>query len=120
MTIQPTIQFSFVPTCNTFKCCCCCWSDESEVENIYPTKSGKFKPVPYMTDKEVIKADKRFREIILRKIDPLPLDNEEFLDRLENEEGISLRVTRENPLTKERLDRTIKAINKILSHMKIT
>lgn len=119
MTIQPTIQFSFVPTCNTFKCCCF-GGGESEGENVYPTRSGKFKPVQHMTDKEVVKADKRFREIILRKIDPLPLDNEEFLDRLENEEGISLRVTRENPLTKARLDRTVKAINEILSHMKIS
>lgn len=116
MTIQPTVQFSFVPTCNTFKCCCFGGSSE---DHVYPTKGGKFKPVSHMSDKELKKADERFRTIILRKIDPLPLDNDDFLDRLENEEGISLRVTRENPLTKERLDATVKAINKMLHRMKI-
>lgn len=118
MTIQPTVSFSFEPHCKTFKCLCCCGGDEDENE-FYPKKNGKFKPINSMTDAEVLKADERFREIILRKIDHLPLDNEEFLDRLENEEGISLRVTREDPLTKERLNRTVKAINKILHEMKI-
>lgn len=115
MTIQPTISFSFVPTCQTFRCFGCC-SGEDEY---YPKKSGSFKPVAYMTDKEVEKANIRFREIIIRKIDPLPLDNDEFLDRLENEEGITLKVTRENPLTRERLDKTVKSINKMLHQMHV-
>lgn len=72
-----------------------------------------------MTDKEVKKANERFRAIIIRKLDPLPIDTYEFIDRLENEEGISLKVTRENPLTKERLDATVKAINKILKNWHI-
>lgn len=116
MTIQPTVSFSFEPHCKNLFCCCCKDSDTPYV----PKKSGKFKQVISMTDAEVEKADSRFREMILRKIDHLPLDDEEFLDRLENEEGISLRVTRENPLTKQRLDETVKSINKILREMKIS
>ncbi len=118
MTIQPTVSFSFVPTCETFSClCCCCGSDDESL--VYPSKKGKFKPVHSMTDKEVRKADERFRAIIIRKIDHLPLDNDEFLDRLENEEGVSLKVDREHPLTKERLKKTVKAINRVLGEMHI-
>lgn len=72
-----------------------------------------------MSDKEVEKANERFRTIIIRKLDPLPLDTNEFLDRLENEEGVSLTVDREHPLTKERLEKTVKAINRVLGEMHV-
>lgn len=115
MTIQPTVSFSFVPTCQTFSCFGCCCSDDQ----YYPKKNGKFKPTAYMSDKEVEKANERFRTIIIRKLDPLPLDTNEFLDRLENEEGVSLTVDREHPLTKERLEKTVKAINRVLGEMHV-
>jgi hypothetical protein len=114
MTIQPTVSFSFIPTCQTFSCFGCC-SDKQ----YYPKKSGEFKPTAFMTDKELKKANERFKSIIIRKLDPLPLDTDEFLDRLEHEEGISLEVTRENPLTKDRLDQTVKSINRVLHDMHI-
>ncbi|MDC7243678.1 MAG: hypothetical protein PQJ44_07055 [Sphaerochaetaceae bacterium] len=116
MTIQPTVSFSFVPTCQTVSCFCCCCSEDDQY---YPKRNDKFKPTAYMTDKEVEKANERFRAIIIRKLDPLPLNNDEFLDRLVNEEGVNLEVTRENPLTKERLDKTVKSINKILKDFHI-
>lgn len=112
MTIQPTVEFSFSPSCE--KCSCFGGSNK-----LYPSKKGKFKPIHYMTDSDVRKANERFRTIIARKLDPLPLDTDEFIDRLENEEGVTLEVSRENPLTKERLDDTVKAINRILRHMQI-
>lgn len=116
MAIQPTISFTFSPTCKSFRCLCCEGSDEDD--HYVPTKDGVFKSVGLMNDAEVEKANIRFKEIILRKIDPLPLDNDEFLKILE-EEGISLHVSRENPLTKSRLEDTIKKINEILGKMKI-
>ena len=116
MSIQPTIQFSFAPTCQSFRCCCLSSDDETQM---YPCKDDTFKPVGTMSDKEVEVANERFRNIIIRKIDHLPLDNDEFLDRLENEEGISLQVSREDPLTRCRLDDTVKAINNMLAKMHI-
>ncbi len=118
MNVTPTVSFSFVPTCRSLSCCCCGSSNDSE-SHMYPTAKGKFKFVGEMTDLDIEKANERFKEIILRKLDPLPLNNDEFLDRLENEEGISLTVDRQHPLTKERLDRTVNAINKVLRKMQI-
>ena len=118
MTIQPTVSFSFEPHCKHFSCLCCCKSSDDE-SVLYPCKSGKFRPVGGLSDAEVEKANERFREILVRKLDPLPLDTDDFLDRLEHEEGISLKVTRDCPLTKERLDHTVKVINKILGDMHI-
>lgn len=115
MTIQPTISFSFAPTCQSFRCCCCSGSEEE----FYPKKSGEFKPMAYMTDKEVEKANERFREIIIRKLDPLPLDNDDFLERLEFEQGVSLKVTRDQPLTRKRLEDTVKVINRMLREMHV-
>lgn len=117
MTIQPTLSFSFSPTCQSFSCCC--FGGHDSESSLYPNKDGRFKSMNRMTDKEVEIANERFRLIIIRKIDTLPLDNDEFLDRLENEEGISLEVTRECPLTKERLNKTIEAINRIIKHWHI-
>lgn len=118
MTIQPTIAFSFSPTCRSFKCGCCSGTDDDDL-HVYPQKSGNFKFVDYLSDNELEKANKRFREIIIRKIDPLPLNNDEFMKRLEEEEGVDLTVTRSYPLTKYRMDKTIEVINEILSKMHV-
>ena len=118
MTIQPTLSFSFVPTCNTFSCCGCLSSSE-EGDYAYPMKNGKFRSCMRMTDKEVAIANKRFKEMIIRKLQPLALDVDEFMRRLEEEEGIDFSVSECNPLTKKRVHDTIKKINKVLDQMHI-
>jgi len=90
----------------------------SDDEHYVPGKDGVFKNVSHMTDSDIEKANTRFKKIIESKIDPLPLDNEEFFE-LMYDNGISLEVTRENPLTKRRLDETVNVINRILKHLHV-
>lgn len=113
MTIQPTLQLSFSPNCRSFSCCV------GGDHYMYPTKSGKMKSMTYLSDKEIAKSNERFREIIESKLESLPINVQDFIDRLQHEEGISLQVTRENPLTKERLEETTDAINQILRNLHI-
>ena len=116
MTIQPTLAINFQPNCNTFKCCCMGASEEDE--QVYICKDGTYKSMARMSDEEVHKANKRFKEMIIRKLDPLPLDNAKFLQMLEDE-GVCLEVNRDNPLTKKRFHDTIDTINKLLGKMHV-
>lgn len=117
MSIQPNFNLNFQPTCRSFRCFCC--AGETDEMEMYPCKDAKFKPVAFMYDADIEKANMRFRQIIIRKLDPLPLDTDDFIDRLENEEGVSLEVSREKPLTRCRLENTIKAINRMLGEMHV-
>lgn len=118
MTISPTIAFSFVPTCKKFSCCCCCDNSDDD-SHAYPTKSGKFQLQGSMSSKEIKKANKRLEQIIRRKLEPLPLDTDEFMRRLVEEEGIDLTVSQHYPLTKERVEEITIKINQILSELTI-
>lgn len=119
MNVAPTVSFSFIPTCHKLSCLCCCGGDSDDEKHAYPNKKGKFVLKPSMSPKEIKKANERFENIIRRKIDPLPLDTDEFLRRLVEEEGIDFEVTVHNPLTKERVDDIVAVINHVLSDMHV-
>lgn len=118
MSLAPTISFGFSPSCQKFSCCCCCSGDDDD-SHAYPTRSGKFRLQPSMSSKEIKKANERFEQIIRQKLEPLPLDNNAFLERLVTIEGVDLTVSQHNPLTKERLDTVVDKINEVLKEMEI-
>ena len=119
MTIAPTVSFSFVPTCNKFSWCCCGSSTGDDDVYCYPTKKGEFRTQTGMSSKQMKVANRRFKEIIARKLEPLPLDTKEFIRRLEQEEGIDFEVTKHCPLTKERVEDTVQKINAVLRDLHI-
>lgn len=100
-------EFHFAENTNS-KGFCCCWSSETAKPVYIFDSENNLKPTKKITFKERIVANQRLAEVLKRKFDTNPLDNNEAFEMLKDK--INEKSFEDTPITDERLIKIVNAL----------